>query len=46
MQIEGRGRISVWEGASLWVLEAEAGIGQTDFHAHHAIQITLARHIV
>lgn len=42
MQIEGRGRISVWEGASLWVLEAGDGIGQTDFHAHHAIQVTLA----
>ena len=42
MQIEGRGRISVWKGASLWVLEAADGVGQTDFHAHHAIQITLA----
>lgn len=42
MRIEGRGRISVWEGASLWVLEAANGIGQTDHHAHHAIQVTLA----
>lgn len=42
MEVEGRGRISVWEGASLWVLEAAHGIGQTDFHTHHAIQITLA----
>jgi hypothetical protein len=42
MEIAGRGRILVWEGASLWVLEAPAGIAQTDFHSHHAIQITLA----
>jgi AraC-like DNA-binding protein len=42
MRIEGRGRICVWEGASLWVLEAAGGVGQTDFHAHHAIQVTLA----
>lgn len=42
MEIEGRGRITVWEGASLWVLEAPKGVGGTDFHAHHAIQITLS----
>jgi AraC-like DNA-binding protein len=42
MRIEGRGRICIWEGASLWVLEAEHGIGGTDHHAHHAIQVTLA----
>jgi AraC-like DNA-binding protein len=42
MLIEGRGRISVWEGASLWVLEAARTVGQTDFHAHHAIQVTLS----
>lgn len=42
MRIEGRGRIIVWAGASLWILEAVEEIGQTDFHAHHAIQITLA----
>ncbi|MDB5692371.1 MAG: AraC family transcriptional regulator [Alphaproteobacteria bacterium] len=42
MEIEGRGRILVWEGASLWLLEAAGGVGRADFHSHHAIQITLA----
>lgn len=42
MPINGRGRIVIWEGASLWVLEAEDGFAQTDYHAHHAIQVTLA----
>lgn len=42
MPINGRGRIVIWEGASLWILEAEGGFAQTDYHAHHAIQITLA----
>ena len=42
MEVEGRGRIVVWPGGSLWVLEAARGIGRTDFHAHHAIQITFA----
>lgn len=42
MLIEGRGRIAVWEGASLWVLAAARETGGTDYHAHHAIQITLA----
>jgi AraC-like DNA-binding protein len=42
MPIEGRGRIAVWEGASLWVLQAARDVGGTDFHAHHAIQVTLA----
>lgn len=42
MLIEGRGRIAVWEGASLWVLAAARETGGTDYHAHHAIQVTLA----
>lgn len=42
MRIEGRGEIAVWEGASLWILEAEQETGGTDHHAHHAIQITLS----
>jgi AraC-like DNA-binding protein len=42
MDIEGRGRIAVWEGASLWVLKAAREIGGTDYHAHHAIQVTLS----
>ena len=40
MPVAGRGRILVWEGASLWVLEGAGDHAQTDFHAHHAIQIT------
>jgi AraC-like DNA-binding protein len=42
MEVEGRGRIVVWPGGSLWVLEAVRETGRTDFHAHHAIQITFA----
>jgi AraC family transcriptional regulator len=39
------GRITLWEGGSLWVLDVPAlpeSRKRTDFHAHHAIQITLA----
>ena len=42
MPVTGRGRILVWEGASLWVLEGAGEHAQTDYHSHHAIQITLA----
>ena len=42
MRIAGRGEIIVWEGASLWLLEAEQETGGTDYHSHHAIQITLS----
>src|SRR6185503_6781368 len=42
MRIEGRGEIVIWEGASLWILQAERETGETDFHSHHAIQITLS----
>lgn len=42
----GRGRILFWEGASLWIMEVLPALGatssKTDFHAHHAIQITLS----
>jgi len=34
-----------WEGASLWVLGTRPGEGpypKTDFHSHHAVQVTLA----
>jgi AraC family transcriptional regulator len=34
-----------WEGASLWILGTRAGEGhfpRTDFHSHHAVQVTLA----
>jgi AraC family transcriptional regulator len=38
------GRILVWEGVSVWVLSAPPGqqYPRTDFHAHHAVQLTLA----
>jgi AraC family transcriptional regulator len=42
MPVAGRGRILVWEGASLWVLEGAGEHAGTDYHAHHAIQITIA----
>jgi AraC-like DNA-binding protein len=42
MRIAGRGEIEVWEGASLWLLEAEQDFAHTDHHSHHAIQITLS----
>jgi AraC family transcriptional regulator len=38
------GRFVFWEGASLWLLRTRPGEGpfpKTDFHAHHAVQITL-----
>lgn len=35
----GTGRIVLWRGGSIWIGNAEEA---TDFHAHHAIQITLA----
>lgn len=42
----GRGRILIWEGASLWLMEALPGPGNvantTAFHSHHAIQVTLS----
>jgi AraC-like DNA-binding protein len=42
----GRGRILIWEGGSLWIMEAvSAGRGRSrlnDPHAHHAVQVTLA----
>jgi AraC-like DNA-binding protein len=42
MRIAGRGEIEVWEGASLWLLEAERESAGTGMHSHHAIQITLS----
>jgi AraC-like DNA-binding protein len=34
-----------WEGASLWILgirEGDAPYPKTDFHSHHAVQVTIA----
>jgi AraC family transcriptional regulator len=42
MRIAGRGEIEVWEGASLWLLQAERDVAHVDAHSHHAIQITLS----
>ena len=45
MRIVGRGRIVLWEGASLWTFDvppAPKGQPSTRLHAHHAIQITLS----
>ena len=46
MEILGRGRILIWEGASLWLMEALPAAGAspnaTAYHAHHAIQVTLS----
>jgi AraC family transcriptional regulator len=42
----GRGRILIWEGASLWLMEVLPAAGNisntTDFHSHHAVQVTLS----
>jgi AraC-like DNA-binding protein len=39
-----RGRILLWEGGGLWLFEVPppTRVRKTDFHAHHAIQVTLA----
>ncbi|MEI9850591.1 MAG: AraC family transcriptional regulator [Sphingomonas sp.] len=38
----GRAKLAISEGVSVWMLEAPGGFGEADFHAHHAIQITVA----
>jgi AraC-like DNA-binding protein len=44
MELLAHTRIVSWEGASLWVIDATNVVGdeprRTDFHAHHAIQVT------
>jgi AraC family transcriptional regulator len=45
MATRAHGRLVFWEGASLWVLGTRPGEGRypkTDFHSHHAVQVTLA----
>lgn len=45
MATRAYGRIVFWEGASLWVLGTRSGEGRypkTNFHAHHAVQVTLS----
>lgn len=45
MPIVGGGRILMWQGGSLWIMNAPP-IGQrprlNEFHSHHAVQVTLA----
>jgi AraC family transcriptional regulator len=42
----GKGRILVWEGASMWVLSAGPAVGKEGVkvtpHSHHAVQVTFA----
>ena len=42
----GRGRILMWEGGSLWLFDVIPASGRasntTDFHSHHAVQVTLS----
>ncbi|MEJ0023264.1 MAG: AraC family transcriptional regulator [Alphaproteobacteria bacterium] len=46
MELLAHARIVMWEGASLWVVDATPVTGpeprRTDFHAHHAIQVTIS----
>jgi hypothetical protein len=45
MPTKAYGRMVFWEGASLWVLGTRPGEGpypKTEFHAHHAVQVTLS----
>jgi AraC-like DNA-binding protein len=46
MELLARTRIVMWQGASLWVVDAvptkERQTKRTDFHAHHAVQVTIA----
>lgn len=45
MQVLANARIVVWEGGSLWVVDAASSASskpeRTDAHTHHAIQVTL-----
>jgi len=46
MEPLARVRIVMWEGASLWIVDAAAArqgeTGRAAFHSHHAIQVSLA----
>ena len=46
MYIVGSGRILFWEGASFWIMEGTPAAGgasnSTDFHSHHAVQVTVS----
>ena len=38
---KGRARLAFGEGISAWLLDAPDGFGDADYHAHHAIQLTI-----
>ncbi len=38
MKVAGTGRIVLWDGGSIWIGRAA---GSTEFHSHHAVQITV-----
>ena len=38
---KGRAKLAMGEGVSAWLLEAPDGFGDAQFHAHHAIQISI-----
>ncbi len=40
MSVHAFGRIVSWDGASLWILDADS-YPKTGLHAHHAVQLTL-----
>jgi AraC family transcriptional regulator len=45
MAVKALGRMVFWEGASLWLLgtrSSEERYPKTDFHSHHALQVTLS----
>ncbi|HYD26334.1 AraC family transcriptional regulator [Brevundimonas sp.] len=45
MDVLAQTRVVLWEGGSLWLVDAARFEGETrttDFHAHHAIQVTLS----
>ena len=45
MEALAHARIVMWEGASLWIVDATPTTDETrrtDFHAHHAIQLTIS----
>ena len=46
MEILAHTRITIWEGASLWLVDAVPGAQrsrqQTDVHAHHAVQVVIS----
>lgn len=45
MATKAYGRMVFWEGASLWILGTRPGEGpypKTEFHTHHAVQVTLS----